>query len=215
MCIAACGGTAVAPSPSSAPSASAAAATATQAPATTAPGVSLGALVAAGNNSQYKVTYQLTSTAQGQSTTFAQTVYVKGTSVRYDFGSPAGGSISFFSKPDGTVTCIQAQNICTKGASAGGQLNPSAQLDQSVRTQPGNYSSTATTTRTIAGTQAQCFTVADRAGGQGTMCYSAQGIPLFTQWSGPAGTFTMEATAVSSTVSDDDLKPYAPVVGSP
>jgi hypothetical protein len=46
------------------------------------------------------------------------------------------------------------------------------------------------------------------------LCYSAQGLPLYTQFKAPTGDFTMEATSVGSPT-DEDFKLYAPVRTQP
>lgn len=199
------------PTPASSPAVTPAGTAAPSATASPTKAASFLDLISAGKRIAFKVAYK-TTTANGQPAT-EQTLYAKGTSLRWDLPSEMGDS-SIFITPAGTVTCIKAQNTCLKLLGGTPQLSGGASVLDAVLSHPELYGASPAGPRTIAGTQASCFAVVDTgrpSTGNGTMCFSAQGIPLLTQWSGAAGDFTMEATAFSTTVTDDDFKPYAPV----
>ncbi len=213
------------PAPGSSPTT----ATTPTAAATKAPG-GFADLVRAGTTASFKITYRYSVTAEGQSSAVEQTWYVKGANVRWDLASPLGSSSSFFFLPDGAYQCVIAgQASCLKlPAAQGAQQNAGALLQDQVRENPERFNAAPLSTRTIAGIEAQCFAVKDptvNAPRQGTMCYSARGFPLYTQFKDTsvavlAGNslvpleFTMEAVRVG-TASDADFKLPAPVRSFP
>jgi len=218
---AACGGGGTSPSAASQP-ASAAVTSAPTSAATTAasPSTQTGRsfldLVKQGKLTAYKVSYKYTIAAGGQSLEGVQTWYYKPPKARYDYsvGGAGGGTFSFFKLEDAAYFCTNAggTSFCQKIPGGGVQGNAAADFDLQVGTTPDQFSATSTSSRTIAGQQAQCFAVKATAGaGDVNGCYSSSGIPLFMQFASPQGSSTMEATSFSTTVSDDDFKLPGPV----
>ncbi|HKY49841.1 MAG TPA: hypothetical protein VJP45_01155, partial [Candidatus Limnocylindria bacterium] len=77
-------------------------------------------------------------------------------------------------------------------------------------------------TRQIAGQQANCYDVKPVSAGtpglgEGRFCYSPSGIPLLQRFAAQGGTWSLEATSVSTTVADSDFKlPATPtIIGRP
>lgn len=217
--IAACGGGAVTPSPSGSAPATGAPATTPPAAAsptpTRAPGAAFPDLIRAGKQASFKITYVFAATGGGQTAAVEQTWYASGSQMRWDLASPLGGFSSFFFIAEGIFLCVpEGQPACFKLPSDQQALANSAVLVQdAVWDAPGRFDAQPRAGRTIAGVPAQCFGVNDTepsALGSGEMCYSAQGLLLFTQFKAPAGEFTMEAKNVG-TPTAADFKLYAPV----
>jgi hypothetical protein len=217
LVLAGCGGsTPVAQAPLATTAASATVATSTQSSSTVAPagstssGPNIADLVKAGKQTNYKVTYSWTIGSGAQAVTSEQTWYSKGTNTRFDFGLGAGlGSISVYSIADGTFLCTTMGGAATcqkTSADAALQSNPAAEFGLQLATNPGQFNSSFTGTRSIAGQQAQCYAVKGTTGFTDvTSCYSSSGVPLLTQMTAQGSAFTMEATNFSTTVSDADF----------
>jgi outer membrane lipoprotein-sorting protein len=218
MALSACSGAATTTTtagPTTAATTAAAAAT-TAAPAT-ASGPSILDLLKAGKATTYKATYKWTITAGGQTQTSEQTWYYKAPNSRFDFSAGPGATFSVYSLADGTYVCTSAggQAFCQKSAdqAAFGQ-NPAADFALQLQGDPSKFNASFTGSQTIAGQQAQCYSVKSVAGGafgDVTTCYSANGIPLKTTINSQGTTLVMEATAFSTTVTDADFKLPAPV----
>ncbi len=219
IALSACGGAA---SPAAnAPTATTAGAT--QAATTTAPagttgsaGPNIADLLKAGKTSTYKVTYTWTVTGSGQNVSSTQTWYYKAPNARFDFSAGPGASFSIYALPDATYICSSAGGSAFCQKSAGGQgafaQNPAADFATQLQTDPGQFNATFTGSQTIAGQQAQCYSVkglgtAAAGFGDATTCYSAGGVPLKTTISAQGSTVSMEATAFSTSVSDADFVP--------
>jgi hypothetical protein len=210
--LAACGGAApVAQAPATTTLAAATRSTSTVAPAgSTSSGPNIADLVKAGKQTNYKVTYSWTIGSGAQAVTSEQTWYSKGTNTRFDFGLGAGlGSISVYSIADGTFLCTTMGGAATcqkTSADAALQSNPAAEFGLQLATNPGQFNSSLTGTRSIAGQQAQCYAVNGTTGFTDvTSCYSSSGVPLLTQMTAQGSAFTMEATNFSTNVSDADF----------
>jgi hypothetical protein len=225
----ACGGGAT-PAASSPAASSPAAASASQSPAaaptpsatsSAARQASLVDIISQGKNATYRISYRFTTTTGGVAQSVDQTTYVKGTKVRWDMDA-SGTKISMFVLEDGTYMCTSgAGAVCLKysGAAQAPMQNAGASFQDQVRASPGQFSAAAQSARTIAGVSAQCFTLTGAAlagAGAATTCYSADGLPLYTELKGGAqGDFTMEATSLSTSVSDADFTLPAPVRSLP
>jgi len=213
IALAACSGTA-SPAATTAPGATVA--TSTQSTATaTAGGPSIADLLRAGSTTPYKVTYTWTVAAGGQTVASSQTWYRKAPNTRFDYSVGGGASFSIFSLADGTYTCtsVAGTSSCQKssGQAAFGQ-NPAADLALQLQADPSKFKSSFTGTQTIAGQQAQCFSVPSAgAFGDVSTCYSPEGVPLKTTITAAGSTVTMEATAFSTIVSDADFALPGPV----
>jgi hypothetical protein len=227
---ASCGAT----SSSSTTSTTGAAATgaATGAPATgtaSANSPSFAQILSSAKASEYKVTYKLTATGGAESFSGEQSWYFKPPKARFDFKSSAGGqdaTVSLFALPDGTFMCFggtgqTAQCIGMTGLDTALQQNPAALYQESFIQHPDQFSGVLVETRQIAGQQAHCYDVKSSAASvgltDGRFCYSTQGIPLLQRFSAQGGTWTMEATNLSTNVPDSDfaLPAKATIIGKP
>ncbi|HEV2249431.1 MAG TPA: hypothetical protein VGT60_02865 [Candidatus Limnocylindria bacterium] len=216
IALAACGG-AAAPSAATATTAGANVGASTQVAATSAPpaasaGPNIADVLKAGKATTYKATYKWTVTAGGQTTTSEQTWYYKAPSSRFDFSAGPSAVFSVYSLVDGTYVCTSAggQGFCQKSAdqAALGQ-NPAADFALQLQGDPTKFNAAFTGSQSIAGQQAQCYTVKALAGGafgDVSTCYSAAGVPLKTTINSQGSTVVMEATAFSTTVTDADFK---------
>ena len=214
IALAACGGgaapTAQAPTATQAPATTTAPTTATAAAAATAPGPNIADALKNGK-ATYKATYSWTVTVGGQTTTSEQTWYSKGANTRFDFSAGPGAAVSMYSIPDGTFICTSAGGtaFCQKAAiEQAFAQNPAAAFAVQLQSDPTKFNAAFTGGQTIAGQQAQCYSVKSIAGGafgDVNTCYSSGGVPLKTTISASGTTMTTEATAFSTTVSDSDF----------
>src|SRR5712692_3299913 len=185
--------------------------------ASTASGPSILDLLKAGKATTYKATYKWSITAGGQTQTSEQTWYYKAPNSRFDFSAGPGATFSVFSLADGTYVCTSAGGtaFCQKsGDQAAFGQNPAADFALQLQGDPSKFNASFTGSQTIAGQQAQCYSVKSLAGGafgDVTTCYSTNGIPLKTTINSQGSTLVMEATAFSTTVTDADFKLPAPV----
>jgi len=190
---------------------------------------SFGQILSSAKASEYKVTYKLTATGGAESFSGEQSWYFKPPKARFDFKSSAGGqdaTVSLFALPDGTFMCFggtgqTAQCIGMSGLDTALQQNPAALYQESFIEHPDQFSGVLVETRQIAGQQAHCYDVKSSAASvdltDGRFCYSTQGIPLLQRFSAQGGTWTMEATNLSTTVPDSDfaLPAKATILGKP
>lgn len=218
IALAACGGAASpsAQGPAATTAAGASGATSTQSSTTAAPATASGPNIAdvlkAGKATTYKATYKWSITAGGQTTTSEQTWYYKAPNSRFDFSAGPGASFSIFSLADGTYVCTNAggSSFCQKSADQGafGQ-NPAADFALQLQGDPTKFNASFTGSQSIAGQQAQCYSVKSLAGGafgDVSTCYSSAGVPLKTTITSSGSTLTMEATAFTTNVTDADFK---------
>ena len=191
-------------------------------------GPSFGQVLTAAKASEYKVTYKLTTTGGGASSTGEQSWFFKPPRARFDFVSTASGqtgTVSIFALPEGAFMCFgsgaSAQCIGMSGLETALQQNPAASFQEALTSRPDQFNGVFVETRQIAGQQASCYDVrpTTAAAGltEGRFCYSAGGIALLQRFGAQGGTWTMEATSVSTTVPDSDFKlPATPtIIGRP
>ena len=190
---------------------------------------SFGQILTSGKASEYKVTYKLTATGGAEGFSGEQSWYFKPPRARFDFSSSVSGqtaTVSLYSLPDGTYMCFggtgqTAQCIGMSGLDTALQQNPAALYQESFVEHPDQFSGVLVETRQIAGQQAHCYDVkatAATAGlSDGRFCYSAQGIPLLQRFAAQGGTWSLEATNLSTTVPDSDfaLPAKATIIGKP
>jgi hypothetical protein len=228
---ASCGGTTPSgTTPSGAAPTNAVAATvgaATNAPSSGSP--SFGQILTSGKASEYKVTYKLTATGGAEGFSGEQSWFFKPPKARFDFSSSASGQIatvSLYALPDGTFMCFggtgqTAQCIGMSGLDTALQQNPAALYQESFIQHPDQFNGVLVETRQIAGQQAHCYDVksvmASASLTDGRFCYSAQGIPLLQRFASQGGTWSLEATNLSTTVPDTDFTlPANPtIIGMP
>ncbi len=159
----------------------------------------------------YKATYTWSVTVGGQTTTSEQTWYSKGANTRFDVSAGPGASVSMYSIADGTFMCTSAGGtaFCQKTpAEAAIAQNPAADFAIQLQGDPTKFNASFTGSQSIAGQQAQCYSVKSLAGGafgDVNTCYSSGGVPLKTTISASGTTMTTEATAFSTTVNDADF----------
>jgi len=190
---------------------------------------SFGQILTSGKVSEYKVTYKLTATGGAEGFSGEQSWYFKPPKARFDFTSSVSGqtaTVSLYALPDGTYMCFggtgqAAQCIGMSGLDTALQQNPAALYQESFVEHPDQFSGVLVETRQIAGQQAHCYDVkatAVTAGlSDGRFCYSAQGIPLLQRFAAQGGTWSLEATKLSTTVPDSDfaLPAKATIIGKP
>ncbi len=213
IALSACGGAAVPSAQAPATTAPVAAATATGSTtaAATASGPNINDVLKAGKNSTYKVSYKWSITAGGQTQTSEQTWFYKAPNSRFDFSAGPGATFSVFSLADGTYVCTNAggQGFCQKSpAGTALQSNPAADFGLQLQSNPDQFNSSFTGTKSIAGQQAQCYAVKSVAAssfGDVNSCYTSTGVPLLTTMTAQGQTFAMEATSFSATVADSDF----------
>lgn len=227
---ASCGGTAT-PSgtttSSATPTSAAATSAASGAPSAGSP--SFGQILSSAKASEYKVTYKLTATGGAEGFSGEQSWYFKPPKARFDFTSSASGqtaTVSLYALPDGTFMCFggtgqTAQCIGMSGLDTALQQNPAALYQESFIQHPDQFNGVLVETRQIAGQQAHCYdvksTVAAAGLTDGRFCYSTLGIPLLQRFAAAGGTWSMEATNLSTTVPDADftLPAKATIIGKP
>ncbi|MDT5280072.1 MAG: hypothetical protein QOJ20_1267 [Mycobacterium sp.] len=216
LALSACGGAAgpSAQAPATTAAGAAATTTATQSGSTAAgtpSGPNINDVLKAGKSSTYKVSYKWSITAGGQTQTSEQTWFYKAPNSRFDFSAGPGATFSVFSLADGTYVCTNAggQGFCQKSpAGTALQSNPAADFGLQLQSNPDQFNSSFTGTKSIAGQQAQCYAVkgvASSTFGDVNSCYSSTGVPLLTTMSAQGSTFAMEATSFSATVADSDF----------
>lgn len=218
--LAACGGQPApapqAPGPNATPTpalAATSAATATQAPAGGGGANAFADLMRAAQGASYKVTYKVTFSGGAPGAPGEQTVYVKGDKRRVDMGGggPLTGA-SMFMLPDGMYNCVSLGQTGTCTKLPAGQATEQSNPFPDFVTRPTDYEATPAGSRTIAGQQAQCFTVKAKQPGsvqESTSCVTSSGVQVYMQTKTGAGEFTMEATSVTTSVSDADFQlPY-------
>lgn len=181
---------------------------------------SFGQILSSAKASEYKVTYSLTATGGAAGFTGEQSWYSKPPKSRFDFSSSASGqtsTVSLFALPEGVFMCFggsgqTAQCIGMTGVDTALQQNPAALFQESMTEHPEQWNGVLVETRQIAGTQAHCYDVkpvnATVAVGltDGRYCYSAQGIPLLQRFAVQGGTWSLEATKLSTTVPESDFE---------
>jgi len=192
-------------------------------------GPSFGQILSSAKASEYKVTYKLTASGGAESFSGEQSWFFKPPKARFDFKSSASGqtsTVSLFSLPDGTFMCFgtgaTAQCIGMTGLDTALQQNPAALYQESLVQHPDQWNGVLVETRQIAGQQAHCYDVkpvATATAGltDGRFCYSTQGILLLQRFAAQGGTWSMEATTLSTTVPDSDFTlPSKPtILGKP
>ncbi|HKW79340.1 MAG TPA: hypothetical protein VJQ09_09555 [Candidatus Limnocylindria bacterium] len=173
--------------------------------------VHLGAL------STYRIAYVYRVSSNGQTLTLESTWYVRPPEMRWDFISPLGGASSFYILKDGVFVCSAAgqptPSCFAAGSGGAAQESTAAQVQQIIRDHPERFIARPVDPRVVAGIKAQCYAVRDVSAqyGQGTLCFSAGGLPLFSEFQMAGDGFSLEATSINSTVSEADLQLPAPI----
>ncbi len=210
--------------PTSPPATSAAATTPAVAGTTQAQagGGDLSGLAGKFTNATFKVTYQVSGFG-GAGTQGTMTWYKKGDNLRMDMtGLVQGqqGTTTIIMLPNVTYVCTAAEagtgGMCFSSPSQAGQgaSQIASQLGQNLADP--NLSVVSTSSRSIAGQNAKCYTVqSPNITGQAEYCMSSDGAPLSVKETVQGSEMTMEATDYSSDVSDSDFQPPYPVSSIP
>lgn len=181
-------------------------------------GPSLADLARAGKTATYKVTYKISSKgAAGSVEGVTQTWYVKPPKLRMDSFILSPGpapDVSIFILENGVFTCTSAGGtpLCLAlPADQATQAKQPIDVQDLLASRPSDVDVTPRGARQIAGQQTSCFDAKQTiAGVEGTFCYTAQGVPLLIAYKAAGTEATLEATAYSTAVSDDDFKLPAP-----
>jgi hypothetical protein len=182
-----------------------------------------------------RITYSITSTGGAAPDTPSEiTLYWRPpSSWRMDMTADAGSTV-LIATPEGAYLCGEGMGALGGGTDAGSaclQLpadqvagsNPFASLigdpealRTTLRASIGEAEVT-TSTRTIAGIDATCFTATGTPQGDAEWCFSDNGLLLYAAGAaaGDGSAGTMEATEVSDEVSDADFEPPYEVVSIP
>jgi hypothetical protein len=171
----------------------------------------------------FKVTYQLSgggaTPSQG-----TMTWYKKGDNMRMDIAGEVQGqqeNVILIIRPDTSYYCTSAPEVgeggtCFSAPSEAGQgvTQTAAELEKTL-TDP-NLQVVSTSTRSIAGQGATCYTVkSPDIEGEFELCMSGDAVPLFSREMVQGTEMTMEATDFSHDVSDNDFEPPYPVSAMP
>ncbi len=164
-------------------------------------------LMGGARNAAYKVTYRMSGAGAGQGTSVDQTWYIKPPKSRWDMGS----DMSIYVLEDGFYQCTRSGGTATclqLGPAQGGLQSPGFQAQMEMQDKPDQFNPTYQGTRQIAGQQAHCYALNPAATlsiGQGTFCFSSQGVMLLMEARSQGSEFRMEATSYSTSVSDGDF----------
>lgn len=168
-----------------------------------------------------KIAYNFSSSSAGTVTEGSMTLYWKPPDAsRVDFATGDSGNVTFISQGDTPYICSPEEETCIE--SPGGAGLPLPFL--SFLTDPDGLSSLVgqdilgvdidQSSETIAGQDATCFSGSSDAAGGATFeyCFSDDGVLLrLSAGDGTGGDFSLEATSVEGTVSDEDVQPPYPV----
>ena len=150
-------------------------------------------LLAGSDSLQYKVDYTTTTDSEGETMTTSTTMVVKGKKFRTDT-QVEGYKTSTYLLEDGVFICTY------EGGASCLSFPDSMSQEESVTdmaaSSPDDYSILARPSRTVAGTMASCFGLAG-AGVEGDVevCYSADGVMLYTHVKSTGGEYSMVATS--------------------
>ena len=167
---------------------------------------------------QGRITYDFTTQTEGVTYDGTMTIYSDGDRSRFDYEVPGVGSFITITTPDATYTCTTAggQGFCFEGEGEDDEgsipfVEDFADQDELNRQIDsfGKNVSVSRSSETIAGYDAECYTVTGTDDGDdftSTYCFS-DGFMLLTRWSSSNATFEMRATAASGDVSNSDFEP--------
>lgn len=164
----------------------------------------------------FKVTLKFSGDAAADLGEGEMTWYQKPPNTRFDISAVSEGeefSFIIINTPDASYMCTSfpgADGSCFQGEGQDAS-NPFAGftdivegIDEEITA--GDVTVRTRTERKIAGVDAVCWEI-ESPEGDGTFCASKSGIPLLIEVTAPDGSFTLEATDVSTDVSDNDFEP--------
>jgi hypothetical protein len=173
-----------------------------------------------------KVAYQFQSTSQGQTTSTNMTFYSKPPDSRIDYEIAGAGKVVYINAGGKSYTCSESggQGSCFESPGGDnssslpffGDLADPDSIDSAVAGILGGQ--IATSDENIAGQDAKCFTASGSftaESGESKWCFNGDGLLVSASFSGGGASFSMTATSVDNSVSDDDLKPPYDVTSIP
>jgi len=172
------------------------------------------------NSASYKAKYKIDfKSPAGEQVTGTMGFTLKPPKSRIDaemkgISGGLSGSVTIISADDAGYMCTAAQRTCLKlpksqVESTVPSFSDILQGPQEILADPGKYSLSKASSKTIAGARATCWKAADSgAKSEGEFCLSGEGVMLSASFKGTdQGQGTLEATEYSTRVSDDDFKP--------
>jgi hypothetical protein len=185
-------------------------------------GGQFGDLARAFGDAEFKATYQLSGTDPSGAFEGTMVWYKKGDNLRIDFESEVEGeqiSATIISGPDQSYLCTEIPGMgeggsCFASSDSTGEGPEAIVSDlESALTDP-SVEVVSTSSRQIAGEDADCFTIrSPEFQGDAEFCLSQDGVPLYGKGTDPDGTeSSLEATDFSHDVSDSDFEPPYPVI---
>jgi hypothetical protein len=173
-----------------------------------------------------KLAYQFQSTSQGTTTSTNMTFYSKPPDSRIDYEIAGAGKAIFINSGGKSYTCSESGGQGTCFESPGGSNSSSLpffgdladpdSIDSAVAGILG--SQIASSDENVAGQDAKCFTASGSfvaESGESKWCFTNDGLLLSASFSGGGASFSMTATNVDHSVSEDDLKPPYDVTSIP
>ena len=166
-----------------------------------------------------KVTYTSTDT-DGKTSTM--TFYSKSGKSRLDTTDSDGATTTIIETADTSIVCDPSSQTCISyGAGGTGSLGlgfltlfSGSYVDQLVAAAEAQGISVDKSSEKIAGVDATCFSGTE-SGGSGKFCFSDSGLMVYEEFGDSSGTTKLEATEVSTDVSDSDFDPPYPVTTIP
>jgi len=142
-------------------------------------------------------TYMVTYDIKGEDQLSEMTLYFKNKNMRYDSVTHEKKS-SVFILDSKMYSCSYEPLMCVF---LSGQTETPQTGTEEIEKNVNNYNIIAKPSRKIAGTTAKCFELV-AAQATSEVCYSNEGVPLYTKSSLSGKTFEMTATEYSTSVSD-------------
>jgi len=175
------------------------------------------ARILSGELPAYKVTYTMTTSGQGQSSSVTWTQVHSPPRYRFDMTTSEGGvsqTIITIVTEEGFYLCMDAgEKTCLEFPSAEeAAMFQAPQAPQPIPEDLAGWNVAPHETRSILGVTARCYTFRAPVGSgdaASTGCYSPDGVPLLISSTADGVAFTMTATAFSTNVGDADFElPY-------
>lgn len=184
-------------------------------------------LVRAENSHPYTVTFTLDGCPAPYHPFGSETWFVSGSRTRMDISRETPME-SFYVLPEGTFECPHLSDglQCFNSSLTLDVTSPAAKVDREIRRDPDRFRAAFAGTRRIANADAQCFDLSPTASdtsfsvmgdpiSHATICYAANGTPLFVRFETQgdafiAGFFIAEATSYGIPREDDFALPATP-----
>jgi hypothetical protein len=182
----------------------------------------LGQLEALGQNFEKrtgKVTYQSTETDGSTSTI---TFYSKDDKSRFDSTDSSGSTGIFIETATASYSCDPSEQVCIQYGQGGGSgigagfaaIFSPQYIDALVAAAQSEGIDVTKSSDNIAGQDVDCYS-GTGPDGSGKFCFNGDGLMVYTEFQDSTGTTKMQATEVTSDVSDSDFDPPYPVTTIP